>query len=796
MTTIPDNTVRTLQYLDPTTNQNTTCSDPCPLSTDSSLLYQDFLFTEGSQSVTGFEIRLSEWTGDGAGLHILQMLSSGAFASAVTDSNGESCYAPGSSTTSRTGDWTVKVANTGISGTTQSVIVSNPAVGTSASDGPSVTWNPYVSASGEYTVNMLVPGCTNFQDCDMRTSVKVTVFSGSGNPWVTDVNQQNQDDTSVLIYQGPIIPSTDDFVATITMTLSDSPAGSGQNGQYEIVADRVEFVLNSANITSDGGSSGNGTSTTGGRRGFGFFEWPLDSDDVDATGSLGNSTETALDSVGIDLFSGMGSGNLAGSSNATVAAVAHHSSGAIFLAGNISISSGGASGASHLVKFEDGSLKGVNGGGLNGPVNAMVLVGDQLFVGGAFSDTSAQATGSLNNVAVYDVASDKWGTLGDGVDGTVLSMSFKDDVVVVAGSFGLMAWNPKSSEWVTSGGFVVGSLSFIGNGTDELQFVGGSVTAAQSFGSSGMVFLKNSDKDVPAVSSLNVQLEGDVKASPASTRRSTYRRHVSKLINRSVDTIFRRQSSSGLPALPTPLPATAPTVLAGTFWTNSSSHEVTIIGGNFSFASGSNDALAVAIYDSQDETLTALQGAQIDGTVRALLVSGNKLYIGGQFMLSADGTTQNGFAIYDLAKQAWDVSGVQSLSASDGQVTVYSITESDAKDGSVYVAGSFAQAGSLRCPAICALDTNSKQWTNLGDGVKGEIASVVYAGVSRPCILCYWKLTTTLSVIPCSLADHSLSPTTRLRMLPFTQSATRAGALLERMALLDRSPRLRSTTTI
>jgi hypothetical protein len=48
-------------------------------------------------------------------------------------------------------------------------------------DGPTFTWMPYVSASGQYDINLLVPGCEEFQDCDLRTSVDVTVFPGGVN---------------------------------------------------------------------------------------------------------------------------------------------------------------------------------------------------------------------------------------------------------------------------------------------------------------------------------------------------------------------------------------------------------------------------------------------------------------------------------------------------------------------------------------------------------------------------------------------------------------------------------------
>ncbi|THH16580.1 hypothetical protein EW146_g4085 [Bondarzewia mesenterica] len=302
---IPDNTVQRLHFVDPITGQNTTCTNPCPLSTDSSIPYQDFTF-DSAVTLTGVQVTLSEWQGAGAGLHLFQLLSSGAFASAIESQNGQSCFAPGASNTSRTGTWTEKDVSTNIPGTTQAILVSTVGVGTSAADGPSFTWMPYVSASGDYDVNLLIPGCTNFQDCSLRTSVKVTVFPGGNQqPSVTTVSQTNQNDQTQLIYSGPVVPSSPNFVMTVTMTLADAPTGSGQNGQYELVADRVQLLLTSTNVTA--GSNGTSSGSGSGRIGFGFFEWPLSSSsNVNATTTLANSTETSLDTIGFSLFSGLG----------------------------------------------------------------------------------------------------------------------------------------------------------------------------------------------------------------------------------------------------------------------------------------------------------------------------------------------------------------------------------------------------------------------------------------------------------------------------------------------------------
>ncbi|KAJ7262315.1 cortical protein marker for cell polarity-domain-containing protein [Mycena haematopus] len=756
VTTIPDNAVQTLTYVDPTTNQNKTCSNPCPLGTDPAVLYQDFLF-DGPKSITGVQVQLTQFTGSGPGLHILQLLSSGAFASAVTAENGPSCFAPVSSNTSVIGTWVPQTTITDIPGTIQTVLVSKVNVGTSALNGPAFTWVPYVSAAGDYTINILVPGCTHFLDCAARTQVEVTVFPGNGlDPWITPISQQNTEDSVTVIYQGPILPTAPTFVTTIKMALASNATGPGINGQWDLYADRVELVLNSVNATG-GESGGNGSSTaSASRQGFGFFEWPLASTaTIDGTSTLANSTETALDAIGLDMFSAIGGvSSLTSSSTTAVVAVAHHPSSIVFLGGNFTLSSGSAASSGNIVSFRSGALATLSGNGLNGPVTSMVLDGDILYVGGSFTDTNSASNGNLRGIASYNVQTNQWAALAGGLDGAVSSLSLVDGQLQVAGTFtsslttngatgsnaaGFAAWHVVSGEWINPGGFVVGGMTLVVNGTSAgSQFVAGNVDAAQRFGAAGMVMLQNSASDVPSVSPLGIALDADVATGVAQNSTSAKRRRshhlpqaVAWLSRMKFPAVFARQTSTTLAPLPAPLPAPAPAVLAGAFWTNGSA-EVAIIGGNFSFfpSGSSTEAQGVALYDAKTVTSTGLQGAQINGTVRALLVEGDFLYVGGEFTVA--GSNANGFAIYDLSKEQWDTETIQPLQGGSGvAVVVRSITVSSAKANTVIIAGSFSQAGSLPCQAVCSLDVTSKQWNAFGSGIQGEVASVAYAGSNQ-----------------------------------------------------------------
>lgn len=74
---VPDNTVMTLSYRNPSTGATETCSDSCPLSLDSSIPFQDFLFADGGRELTGFQLTLLKWREEGPGLHLIELLSDG-----------------------------------------------------------------------------------------------------------------------------------------------------------------------------------------------------------------------------------------------------------------------------------------------------------------------------------------------------------------------------------------------------------------------------------------------------------------------------------------------------------------------------------------------------------------------------------------------------------------------------------------------------------------------------------------------------------------------------------------------
>ena len=214
--------------------------------------------------------------------------------------------------------------------------------------------------------------------------------------------------------------------------------------------------------------------------------------------------------------------------------VAVHSSGTIFVGGQFMLSSGPA----NVIAFKGNALTGWASEGLNGPVNALAISGDSLYVGGAFVDMpSGTRSGPFHGVVQYDIQQDKWNALLVGV-----SLNVANGRVDVTGNFtqlpsspnsasgatagGFATWDIGNGTWVNSRGFLSGNMVLVVNGTGSVaEFPVGSVTAAQQFSADGFVMISNGNQDDsnPTIKPLGVQLNTAVASlSTASLHRHTH----------------------------------------------------------------------------------------------------------------------------------------------------------------------------------------------------------------------------------------------------------------------------------
>lgn len=144
--------------------------------------------------------------------------------------------------------------------------------------------------------------------------------------------------------------------------------------------------------------------------------------------------------------------------------------------------------------------------------------------------------------------------------------------------------------------------------------------------------------------------------------------------------------------------------------------------GDFTMADGAT-VNRVARWDGQ--SWSAL-GNGLGGIARALAVyddgsgGGSALYVGGQFLITADGLTVNRIA-------RWD--GTQWSAAGDGmnQTVSHLIVFDDGTGPALYAAGGFTTADGLTVNRIAKWDGTS--WSGIGDTVPGVPALVTAMGV-------------------------------------------------------------------
>ncbi|KDN51381.1 hypothetical protein K437DRAFT_49924 [Tilletiaria anomala UBC 951] len=767
---IPDNTVLELIYLDPATNQNATCTTACPLAHSETIPFQDFLISNaaannapnGIKKMTGFQFTATDHYGDGAGLHILELLSAGSWAYAYEASNRGACSSlevgvNGTySQSTSTGDWYPATYST-LTGTTESYLALTDSSSTIGTDsGASVSWNVYVPITGNYSIYMQIPGCKQTSTCGQRIDVLATVMNNatnSGTP--TTISQDVQDTTAVLVYDGEVQGATPSFLPSVVLSIPQNPTAP-DSSSFTVVADRVNFVLrNSSFLPLTAQNS------------FGLFEYDLfdsaaTSLQMNMSALLLNSTITPLDNFAVALRSA-GVAQNSTEYVSSIASVANRTFVAgVFRAGNgdpksLSPVNSSSSDFASIVSFTSAS-NGANimrlaGGGVLGPVTGMVAVDNLIYIGGNFSST-ADGQVQLMNAARYDPAEDTWASLADGLSGPVSSVStIAKDGVLFTGHFnatgsetstgGYAIWNTTTKAWQLQTPLVVGSIS-AGNGAPDaepksLSYFAGPISVLSTNSAPAAVTLQEPAKNsqLPVIKALNFAFDNGTGPVTNSLRRGLD--HLSAFTRN----LHSRQLSASQTNSPSLLPrwlqgatalvkrqdALAPPslfsddrnqVLATVFWQRPDGNYSQIVGGNFSTTTGINN---IGIYDDESRLLTPLPGypnssggtASSVSVIRSLLVVNNTLFVGG------DG----GMNIFDLETGAWNAN-IAALTATKGSASVTKLAHRP--DSSIVVAsGTFDSAGSLPCPSVCEWNAEEMRWIPLGTGFAGTVTDMDFA---------------------------------------------------------------------
>jgi hypothetical protein len=334
-----------------------------------------------------------------------------------------------------------------------------------------------------------------------------------------------------------------------------------------------------------------------------------------------------------------------------------------------------------------GSSNGVSGG-INFPaVRALAVVGNEVFVGGSFTEAGGV---SANYVARFNTQTNTWSTLGtgssNGVNNVVYALAVVGNEVVVGGSFdsagGVSAnrvarFNTQTNTWSTLG---TGSSNGVNSVVSALAVVGNEVVVGGWFTSAGGVSANR-------VARFNTQ----------TNTWSTLGMFSSNGVNDWVNAL----------------------VVVG--------NEV-FVGGRFTSAGGVS-ANGVARFNTQTNTWSSLGTGSSNGVsgginfpaVRALAVVGNEVFVGGEFT-SAGGVSANYVARFNTQTNTWSSLGTGSSNGVNNVVYALAVVGNE-----VVVGGWFTSAGGVSANYVARFNTQTNTWSSLGTGSSNGVNNVVYA---------------------------------------------------------------------
>jgi hypothetical protein len=147
------------------------------------------------------------------------------------------------------------------------------------------------------------------------------------------------------------------------------------------------------------------------------------------------------------------------------------------------------------------------------------------------------------------------------------------------------------------------------------------------------------------------------------------------------------------------------------------------VGGEFTSAGGVS-ANYVARFNTQTNTWSTLGTGSSNGvssTVDALAVVGNEVFVGGRFT-SAGGVSANYVARFNTQTNTWSTLGTGSSNGVDFYVSALAVVGNE-----VFVGGWFTSAGGVSANYVARFNTQTNTWSTLGTGSSNGVNDYVYA---------------------------------------------------------------------
>ncbi len=378
------------------------------------------------------------------------------------------------------------------------------------------------------------------------------------------------------------------------------------------------------------------------------------------------------------------------------------------------------------------------GSGVNGEVEAIAILGTQVYVGGEFTQAGGQRA---NHIARWDPAANggqgSWSPLGAGVDDEVLDITVGGGQAYVGGCFTgsgsqsanhIARWDPAANggqgAWFSLDGGVNDSVMAIAISGEQV-YVGGFFTQVGDQAISGIARwdpTANGGQGAWYALGSGTGPNGWVRVITASGTQVYVGGGFEQAGGQPALNIARWDAATnGGQGAWHPLGSGIDRDVSGIAVCGTQVY----VGGGFEQAGG-QPALNIARWDgSAWHSVGERENRGVTSTVYALAFDGSQLYVGGAFT-SAAGQVANGIARWDSAvnegQGAWFPLG-------SGLGPVHAIAVSGTQ---VYVGGGFTQADGLPANYIARWDpaANGGQgaWFPLGNGVDSEVYAIAMAG--------------------------------------------------------------------
>lgn len=762
ITALPNNIPMQLMYrLDPASSTSATavCREACPLRHESGTPYEDFLIaptasSNGTLTITGFEITLGSHYGSAPGLHLLQLLSSGSISlsqEAQNDGYGNGLCISGpfpsygrSSSTATPGrdlPWDpVTVTSSAVSGTQEGVLCGPVPVNTDPDDAPTMTWYPYIAQDNtKYDVYFFTPACGFDATCGQRAYVDVvTTISGSAGTETrtTTVYQEVTEDTYTLIYSGPIRPIANDDEVQVTMRLSRSRRATispDHGNRYFLVADKI--IVNASGSSSGEGSTqvkigtGNNALSVNAStstpviqysKGSGIWEYPL-SGGVSSSPFLNTATSVNQIIPAVQQAHVLDRLSFGMSARADVTSATISSDGTVILAGNFTYSAT-SSALWNIVALPQNAQAFISAnGGLNGIVTSIAVADGWIYATGAFNRTADGTVTNLQGKARWQYATS--GSTWQGIAGLSSSSPATTvsiiDRTLLAFSYdrrNIDVWDPQDASIASAGSYVNGRFGTAHTSADRSStFLAGIVYSYAQSSASSMATLTDQ-----GIRSANLGLSR--VASQGTTRRSASATSMiddgpfARWRNRNRNKRQNASTSPTVAARSVSLNDTLADIVGAAFWYNATSKEdVTIVGGSFVAAGSAVRNIGVL---TSGGVLSALPGVSDLVQVSALRIVGSRLWIAG---VATSANSNNVLRVYDLEELRWTDTPI-SIQSDAGTAIVSSMTM---LGNDVVVAGSFSSINAIDGTSnVARYIVKDDAWTALEQGLTGGVSGI------------------------------------------------------------------------